>query len=115
MGKPSYGNNKDNFFQCIIDYMTKDVIMNEIEVLKKLNTNSHFREFHKEFHGKFILNYYLNNVDIYFTNTVGGVVEAWVTMNSTYYMEDRQVQDFINISKKILQQKVNSMDAYNPL
>lgn len=88
--------------------------MSEKEVIIKLNTNPYFKEFHKEFQGKFVLYYTVNEVDIVFFNTVGGGVEAYLTMSSDLYRVDEHVKDFINISKKILQQKVSSIDAYIP-
>jgi len=89
--------------------------MSEQEVIKILNMNPCYREFHKEFQGKFILYYLINGVEIIFYNRVGGDVEALLTMTSDLYNVDVQVQDFIDISKRIIQQKINSKDAYNPL
>lgn len=87
--------------------------MGKEEVLRILNSNEHFREFHKEFNGKFILMYWVDGVSIYFFNTVGGFVDAWVLMSYDFYRNvNNRILDFIDISKRILQQKINSIDAY---
>ena len=89
--------------------------MNEQQVIEKLNKNPYFLDFHKEFQGRFILYYEVNGVGIYFFNSIGGVVEAYLTMLYDFYKVDEQVKDFIVISKKILQQKVNSANDNDTL
>lgn len=89
--------------------------MKKTEVIKILESNPYFEEFHKEFNGKFVLRYTIHNIDIIFYNTVGCFVEAWLTMSYNSYAYNQDVRDFIDIAKKILQQKINSDDAYNPM
>lgn len=89
--------------------------MKEEEILRILNSNPHFINFYKEFQGKFILYYNVKGVDIYFYNCVGGIVDAWLNFPYDLYNDNGQIRDFIDVSRKIIQQKVNSIDAYKPL
>lgn len=75
-------------------------------VLQVLETNELFKEFPKEFEGKFYLNYCVGNVFLTFSNSVGCIVEAYIRFVLDHADID-SARNFVAMAKPILQDLVN--------
>lgn len=81
--------------------------MNEQEILKFLQQNPYYREFHDEFSGHFSLVYEIGGAYVCFFNQVGGIVTSYILNTCSHKIDVDIVQKFSAMGTKILQKEIN--------